>query len=44
MQTDMYSTKSSEWLSKILEKIVVASGTIALVWILVFLLVAMIDK
>ena len=44
MQTNICPTKYSDMLSKIFEKLMVASGTIALVWILAFLLVAMIDK
>jgi hypothetical protein len=44
MQTNLYSTKISGAASKIVDKVMVATGGIALVWILAFLLVAMIDK
>ena len=44
MQTNLFFTKSPELISKILDKFMVASGTVALVWIFAFLLVAMIDK
>ena len=44
MQTNSFNTKVSEVTSKLIDKIMVASGAIALVWILAFLLVAMIDK
>jgi hypothetical protein len=44
MQTNTFSAKSSEFVNKAIDKIMVATGTIALVWILAFLLVAMIEK
>ena len=44
MYTNSYPTKVSEITSKIIDKIIEATGAISLVWILVFLLVAMIDK
>ena len=44
MQTNSYSTKVSETANKVIDKIMVATGTISLVWILAFLMVAMIDK
>jgi hypothetical protein len=43
MQSNIFSTKAPEIISKIIDKFMVASGTMALVWILGFLLVAMID-
>jgi hypothetical protein len=44
MQTNISPTTSSPLMNETLEKIMVAIGTIALVWIMVFLLVAMIEK
>ncbi len=44
MHTNSYPAKVSGITSKIMDKIIVATGAISLVWILVFLLVAMIDK
>jgi len=44
MQTNIFSTKPSDLLSKVINKLMIAIGTIALVWILAFLVVAMIDK
>lgn len=44
MQTDTSSSKLSEKTSKIIDKLMVASGVIALVWILAFLLVGIIEK
>jgi hypothetical protein len=44
MQTNSYPIKISGMASKIIEKVMVTTGGIALVWILSFLLVAMIDK
>lgn len=44
MQTNTLTTKRTDLMSKLIEKLMVASGTIALVWILAFLLVAMIEK
>lgn len=44
MQSNQFSTRSPELISKIIDKFMVASGVMALVWILAFLLVAMIDK
>jgi len=44
MQANIFSTKISCMVSKAIEKMMVVSGTIALVWILAFLLVAMIEK
>jgi len=44
MQTNSLNTKISGVASKLLDKLMVASGVIALVWIFAFLLVAMIGK
>ena len=44
MQADTTSSKLSEKTSKIIDKLMVTSGVIALVWILAFLLVAIIEK
>ena len=44
MQTHISSTKISELTNKVIDKIMLASGTIALVWILAILLVGMIAK
>jgi|GEM_PF-5366728 len=44
MQTYSSSSKLSETTSKIIDKLMLATGVIALVWILAFLLVGIIDK
>ena len=44
MQTNSLNTKISEVAIKLIDKLMLASGVIALVWILAFLLVAMMDK
>lgn len=44
MQTNSFPTRFSELASKAIEKIMLASGVVSMVWILTFLLVAMIDK
>ena len=44
MQAYTFSSKVSGMASKIIDKLMLASGTIALVWILAFLLVGIIDK
>ena len=44
IQTNSLNTKISGVASKLLDKLMVASGVIALVWIFAFLLVAMIGK
>lgn len=44
MQTNSFSSKISGMASKIIEKIMLGLGVVALVWILAFLLVAIIDK
>ena len=44
MQTNSFNTRISGAASKLIDKLMLASGAIALVWILAFLLVAMIDK
>jgi len=44
MQTNFFSSRSYEMVNKAIEKVMVVTGTIALVWILAFLLVAMIEK
>ena len=44
MQTNISSTKVSDMASKIIDKVVMATGTLAIVWIMAFLMVAMIDK
>ena len=44
MQTNSLNTKISGVASKLIDKLMIASGVIALAWILAFLLVAMMDK
>ena len=44
MLTNLSSTKNSDFLSKVIDKLMVVIGTIALVWILAFLVVAMLEK
>jgi hypothetical protein len=44
MQTHSDSTKISDLTSKVIDKIMMAAGIIAYVWILAFLLVGMIAK
>jgi hypothetical protein len=44
MQTNSDSTKVSDVASKVIDKIMMATGIIAYVWILAFLLVGMIAK
>lgn len=44
MQANIFSSKSYDLVNKAIDRIMVATGTIALVWILSFLLVAMIEK
>ena len=44
MQTNSYPTKASEMTSKVIDKVMAATGALSLIWILAFLLVAMIDK
>jgi hypothetical protein len=44
MFTNTSPVKTSELANKVIDKIMVATGFISLVWILAFLLVAMIDK
>ena len=44
MQTNSLNTKVSEVANKLIDKLMLASGVIALVWILAFILVAMMDK
>jgi len=44
MQANFSSTKISEMTSKVIDKVVMTFGTLAIVWIMAFLLVAMIDK
>lgn len=44
MQTNIISSKSYEFVNKAIDRLMVASGTISLVWMLAFLLVAMIEK
>ena len=44
MQTNSLNTKISGVASKLIDKLMIASGVIALVWILAFLLVAMMEK
>lgn len=45
MQTiNMSSTKVSEKVNKAINKLMLLFGSVALIWILAFLLVAMIDK
>ncbi len=42
--SNILSTKVSGMVSKTIDKLMLVSGTVALVWILLFLLVAMIEK
>lgn len=44
MQTNSLNTKISGVASKLIDKLMVVSGVIALVWILAFLLIAIMDK
>jgi len=44
MQANLFSSRSYEVVNKAIEKVMVISGITALVWILAFLLVAMIEK
>jgi len=44
MQTNSYPPKVSVMVSKVIDKIMIISGTIALVWILAFLMIAMFAK
>ena len=44
MQTQSYPPKVSALANKVIDKIMLATGMIALVWIVVFLLVAMFAK
>ena len=44
MQTNSLNTKISGVACKLIDKLMIASGVIALAWILAFLLVAMMDK
>ena len=44
MQTNSFSSKISGMVSKIIEKFMIGLGVVALVWILAFLLVSIIDK
>ena len=44
MQTNTSPTKVSEMASKAIDKFMLAAGTISLIWIMAFLVVAMLDK
>jgi len=44
MQTDTFSKKISAVANKVIGKLMAVSGIVALVWILAFLLVAIIEK
>jgi len=44
MQTNSFSSKISGMVSKIIEKLMIGLGLVALVWLLAFLLVSLIDK
>jgi len=44
MQPNISPTKISAVANKVIDKIIFASGTVSLLWILAFLMVAMIDK
>jgi hypothetical protein len=44
MQTNVFPSANYTMVNKTVDKIMVALGTIALVWILAFLIVAMIEK
>jgi len=42
--TKTIPTKKSDWFNKIIDKLMFLTGTLALAWILLFLLVSLIDK
>jgi hypothetical protein len=42
--TNISSNKASDMVSKVIAKLMYFTGIVALVWLLIFLLVAMIDK
>jgi hypothetical protein len=44
MQTNIYTGRVSEIINKVIDRLMCASGVFALVWILAFLLVGIIDK
>jgi hypothetical protein len=44
MQTNIYTGRVSEIVNKVIDQLMFASGVFALVWILAFLLVGIIDK
>lgn len=44
MHENFYSDRFSEIVNKVVDKLMLVSGVLALTWILAFLLVAIIDK
>jgi hypothetical protein len=42
--TKTIPTKKSEWFNKLIDKLMLLTGTLAVAWILLFLLVALLDK
>ena len=44
MQAKFYSERFSEIVNKVIDRLMLVSGVLALIWILAFLLVAIIDK
>ena len=44
MRANFYSDRFSEIVNKVIDKLMLVSGVLALIWILAFLLVAIIDK
>jgi len=44
MQANFYSERFSGFVNKVIDRLMLVSGVLALIWILAFLLVAIIDK
>lgn len=44
MQVNFYNERFSEIVNKVIDRLMLVSGVLALIWILAFLLVAIIDK
>lgn len=44
MQANFYNERFSEIVNKVIDRLMLVSGVLALIWILAFLLVAIIDK
>ena len=44
MQANIYSERFSEIVNKVIDRLMLVSGAFAVIWILAFLLVAIIDK